>query len=215
MRINEISSLPRYDGHAGKLPPPLDADERQKQAIRYYQEHGYAGINADLRGTKREWAPMTREEMMTDYGWHMDDAESIQHLDTLMTTAPRRKRTIKVYRGESNSDHAEKLASMEIGESFVDPGYLSTSVRPAYGFYAFARRGFHGDRKNNIVSMFLVPPSVKAINLDTVGDDPSPEAEFLIGRGSTYTLAEKRLIPNGNKSYHEAQEIQLLIWKVS
>lgn len=96
---------------------------------------------------------------------------------------------------------------MDIGQSFVDPGFLSTSLGPSYAFYSFSQR-----HDVNAISMILLSTDVQGAYISNAKDASNhTEAEFLIDRGTTYTLRQKKTIPNMNRG-HPVKEILLLIW---
>jgi hypothetical protein len=98
---------------------------------------------------------------------------------------------------------------MNIGESYVDKGFVSTSLSASYAFYSFS-----GISNNPILSMIRLPKNVPAAYISNAKGKFSSEhteTEILIERGTTFTLKAKRIIPNKNKK-HRIKEIMLLVW---
>lgn len=213
MRLFELTSLPKY---GNKFPPkhvgPLDyATDDDVAAIRWYTGHGYSPINAQLRGYKPEFERGSDDDMWNDYGVVLSNEEGIEAIDRIIADAPKRAGQIKVFRGETNLAVTQRYLEMEIGQSYTDPGYLSTTFDPTYAFYSFAQSRRINGEASNAISMYLVPPSVPGAYMHFDGE--AVEKEFVLARGCTFTLKEKRVIPVKNKGY-PVKEINLLIWKV-
>lgn len=209
MRLIEISSLPYYDTRyeriASKMLRP-DLTDREAQAIEWWRGHGYSPVNSALRGIDPEWPIPSDEDMLHDYGFTMSPDEALRHLDAMQSKAPKRKRTIKVFRGERSQERTEQFAAMKIGESYVEHGFTSASVGPSYAFYYAMDRG-----NTNALSMILVPPSVRAAY---VADEKHTEMEVLIDRDTRFTLQAKRHIPNRNPNYR-GEKVLLFAWVAS
>lgn len=212
INLVEIKALPKYDTQPWKQfssEAPLELPDREREAVEWYQGHGHTHINSKLRGTSPEWKMPTDDEMWNEYGFVMGVDEAIGHMDEVLARAPRRKRPLTVFRGERDPRRVEQLEAMEPGESYIDHGFLSTSLGPSYAFYSFAQ--FKGV---NALSMIVVPPSVRGALLKMDVNEPSREMEFVIDRGCRYTLREKRMIPNRNRG-HPVRELRLLVWDAS
>ncbi len=216
MRIDEIKALPKY---GTKFPAPKSvgspadyANDDDIAAMRWYTGHGYSPINAELRGVEPDFERGSDEEMIDDYGVAMSNAEGIERIDRLLASAPKRRGKVRVFRGESKVAVTNRLLAMEPGQSFTDPAYLSTTFDPSYAFYAFAQSKLRGDTGSAAISMYEVPNTVAGAFMHFDGE--SVEKEFVLARGCTYTLREKRSIPVRNRGY-PVREITLLIWDVS
>ena len=185
MILTELKAIPKYKTmsipkSAGEAYSPSSEDIMN--AIRWYQEGGYNDINASLRGHRSTYS-MSPDEMMQDHGFVMTASEAIPILDIAMREAPRRSRTIRTYRGERNVEHVTRLEHMEKGDSYVDSGFVSSSFDASYAYYAFAAVS-----SINVISMFIIPPTVPGMRLSAPTTDGDPEKEFLIGRNATFTL---------------------------
>jgi hypothetical protein len=80
---------------------------------------------------------------------------------------------------------------MNIGESYVDKGFVSTSLSASYAFYSFS-----GISNNPILSMIRLPKNVPAAYISNAKGKFSSEhteTEILIERGTTFTLKAKPL----------------------
>jgi hypothetical protein len=209
MRLIEISGVPyydtRYERTAHNMPHP-DLTDREAKAVKWWRGHGYSPINSVLRGTDPEWPIPSNDEMLNDYGFTMLPDEALQHLDSIQAKGAKRKRTIKVFRGERSQERTDQFAEMDIGESYVEPGFTSATVGPSYAFY-FAM----GSNPTNALSMILVPPSVRSVY---VSDEEHTEMEVLIDRNTRFTLQAKRNIPNRNPHYR-GQKVLLFAWLAS
>jgi hypothetical protein len=204
MRIDEITSLPKYG--SAKVPKhvqPPDANDEDVAVMRWYTGHGYSPINAQLRGHKPDF-DRDSDELSNNHG--------IEGMDRVLANAPKRKRALKLFRGESNAEVTKRYIAMEPGQSHTDPGYLSTTFDPSRAFYSFSQLRSHYGGASNAISMYLVPPSVPGAYMHYDGE--AIEQEFVLARGCTYTLKDKRTIPVRNKGY-SVSEITLLIWDVS
>lgn len=204
MRLYEIDSLPKYDTlpkkTAHKFPQPT-LSKREREAVRWYRDHGHDAMNSKLRNLEPKYSH-SPDEMQQDYGFTIDADEAILHFDQIMAHAPKRTKTLKLFRGERNAERREALSQMEVGQSYVDDGYVSVSLGPSYAFYGFT----HG---KGPLSMILVPPDVRGVYIDS---DDHTEMEFLIDRGTKYTLVERRMIHNRNRGW---DDLLLLVWQAS
>lgn len=209
MRLYEIESLPKYDTlpkkAAHKFPQPT-LSKREREAVKWWGEHGHDIINSKLRGIEPMFGAATDDEiqqqMQKDYGFTMDTDEAISQFDSIMLHAPKRSKTIKVFRGERRAERRQELSEMEVGHSYVDSGYVAASLGPSTAFYSFT----HG---KGPLSMILVPPSVRGVYISSDADEHL-EMEFLIDRGTRYTLLERRMIPNRNRGW---DDLLLLVWQ--
>ncbi len=207
-----MHGLPTYDTKQkqtakASFQQPSNLSYREKEAVRWYQEHGYSPINGDLLGINPEFKMPSRKEMQQDYGFYMSTREAVEQLDKVIAKAPLRKKTIYVYRGEKNANRAKKLADTEVGDSYINTAFQSNSLGPSYAFYAFSRQ----QNELAVLSMIKVSPSVPGAY---ISDKEHTEMEFLIRRDVKYTLIDKRIIPNKNRG-HPVKEILLLVWKAS
>lgn len=213
MRLAEIASLPKFDDTAMKAArkiKPLVLDQPQKNALTWYKDGGYTPINTTLRGGPEKDREVDDAQMHTDYGFAMTVDDAVRHLSDATGTGPRRKKPLNVFRGERNRARAQALGDMEVGQSYVEPTFVSTSLGPSYAYYAFTSMS-----GTNIVSMIVVPPDVRGAYISNAHDpETHTEMEFLIDRGTRFTLAEKRTIPNRNKG-HPVKDIVLLVFNAS
>ncbi len=213
MLLHEITSLPKYGkGFPSRHVGPLDVSDEDMAAIRWYTGHGYSPINAKLRGHDPDFDRGSDADMISDYGVAYSEDEGIERIDRVISAAPKRKGMIKLFRGESNAAVTRKYLAMEPGQTHTDPGYLSTTFDPTRAFYGFAQMRRETGVASNAISMYLVPPNVPGAYMDFGGD--ALEQEFILARGCTYTLVEKRTIPVRNRGY-PVKEIDLLIWRVT
>ena len=142
--------------------------------------------------------------MMKDYGFVMDKDVGIQHLDNVIKKAPKRKKIIYAYRGERSEYHAKKLLGMNVGESYSTESFTSASLSASFAYYAFSS---YNDAE--LLSMFIIPPSFPAAYIS----HDHTEMEILLARGATFTLKEKRVIQNKDRSNRPS--INLLVWDVT
>ena len=214
--LTEIAALPKWGGK--KFPPrhvgPLDhVDDDDMAAVRYYTGHGYSPINAQLRGHDPDFARGTDDELVQDYGVALSNDEGIERIDRVIATAPKRKGKIRVFRGESKVSVTNQHLAMDIGQSYTDPAYLSTTFDPSRAFYSFAQLRREVGAGSNAISLYSVGPEVPGAYMNFPGEGDL-EQEFVIARGCTYTLRDKKTIPVKNKGY-PVTEITLLVWSVS
>jgi len=209
--ITEISALPKYDRlaykQARKIAPPEISDQ-QRSALKWYRGFGSEEINSELRKLPLRRPAFTDAEKQEEHDEVLSTEETIQRIDSVMLKAPKRNKVLAVYRGEADAERVASLQNMEIGQSYVDDAFLSTSLGPSYAFYSFAAaRG-----KHNVLSMIRLPVAVQGIYVsDLDGSDEHTELEFLINRGTRYTLRDRRTIPNRNRGYSPTV-VQLLVW---
>jgi len=207
MRLSEITSMPyddrQYEPTARNMRQP-DLTDREAQAVHWWREHGYSPINSALRGNDPEWPIRSDDEMQSDYGFTMTTDEAVQHLDNIQAKELKRQHTIKVFRGERSQERTDQFAQMDIGASYIEPGFTSASIGPSYAFY-YAM----GRNQTSALSMIQLPPSVRAVY---VSGKEHTEMEMLIDRNVRFTLQAKRNIPNRNPHYR-GQNILLFAWK--
>jgi len=193
MRINEIYALGDDYKKAKKRGMKFDipaSSKAENQAIKWYRGYGYLYINAKLRGHEPKYK-FDPDEIEQDHGFKITPEEAIKALDDFIEKFSH-KRKLTVYRGEADYIQAKKLLSHEIGYSYTDAAYVSTSLSASYALYAFSSIANIG-----VISMILLPPKVKAAYVSY--NDEHSETEVLIARNTTFTLREKRIIPNKNR----------------
>ena len=139
-----------------------------QKALQAYVTQGYAKINAILRG----------KATSTDA-----DQKVVMALDSLFDDAKPLDRDIEVYRGMTGNT-AGKLRDLEVGATFSDAAYVSTSTdKTAADFFA---TGGHGDKGGARVSFVIkVPKGTKAI------DGEKQEAELILKRGVRFKVVGK------------------------
>lgn len=89
---------------------------------------------------------------------------------------------------------------MRVGDSFVDPGFVSTSLSSSYAFFSHAVR----NRREGAaaLSMIHVPPAVGGVYASGFDEDQA-EVEFVIARGTTFTLRDRRAIRNAARGWRD------------
>jgi len=111
------------------------------------------------------------------------DQKVVMALDSLFDDAKPLDRDIEVYRGMTGNT-AGKLRDLEVGATFSDAAYVSTSTdKTAADFFA---TGGHGDKGGARVSFVIkVPKGTKAI------DGEKQEAELILKRGVRFKVVGK------------------------
>lgn len=204
MRLTELKAITKRRTIKTSVEKYHPSDQDIANAIKWYQDGGYHGINGFLRNIP-DYFHFTPEEMMVDHGFAMTDEQAVMILLSAMRDAPKRSRTIRTYRGDSRvGTHQEKLLKMEIGESYIDPAFVSSTFDPNYAFY-----GFSSSSDLNAMSMLIIPPSIMGLRL---AEDT--ENEFLLAPNCSFTLVDKTTIPVRNKGYRH-KWTTLMTWRVS
>ena len=128
MRITKLKSLPKYNVRQRKSLDNkiwrIKLIEATTSSHQMVSKLGYSPINGKLRGIKPEWKVPSESDMRKHLGFVMSIDEAVMHLDAIAENTPRRRRNLTVFRGEANKARLKELVGMEIGESYVDAGFL-------------------------------------------------------------------------------------------
>jgi len=156
-----------------------------EQARLYYGQH-FPDIQEHLRGGNVPWN--IREEL--------EAKTAIRALDDLIEKAPPLSRPLRVFRGVKNrgyrSNYGEFIESLKPGDTFTEPGFISTSIDPEMA---------EGFGRNGYVLQIEVPSNQRVISGQHFYDDPfktvSPEREITLPRNSTFEVTKRE----GNKLF--------------
>ena len=130
-------------------------------------------VNQYIQGSDwREFNQNLRE------GNILNAKQSLQarELDKLVASSPLKKPTV-VYRGVSR--YASNLVNLDVGDAFIDPSFMSTSIRPDVS------HGFAGH--DGVLMRILLPKGHKGAIIglgDNLESSIRYEAELLLGRGT-------------------------------
>lgn len=163
IEFDEVMSE-HYSGWAGRL------SKDEAYSLKRYQGAGYGKINRDLRNeTYRD-----DERVKKD----------VENIDNAINKSPGVPENVVVYRGIS----AEDDPGFEVGSTFVDRGYTSTSFDDGVA-----------SEFGDVVIRVMVPAGAPAIYMDAFND--SDEFELLLPRNTEFTV---RGITTGSQgtTYH-------------
>ncbi len=154
-----------YAGWAKGLAP------RHIDAISNYKDAGYQLVNSYARGSFR---PPTQASEN-----HIKD--NVKHLDEVVATAPRTPEDLTVWRGI----HKDLKDAFVPGDTFVDHGFVSTSLRASIASSA------HAYNKDGTVVKIHVPAGSPGAYIDAAAHScpgNKCENEFLLPRGSKFKI---------------------------
>jgi HK97 family phage portal protein len=168
--VEEQENYRSFD-HISDVPPAISVTGSQEISIEYYQSSGAGKLNASLRGGT---------QMRADVAFHRDQLDSVLNTASL-------PENMTVYRGYKDGSKASKIfESLSPGDSYVDPGYSSTSM--LRGVARDFAGGYSGGGDARVIKI-LAPTGSRAAVLPPayMGN----EAEVLTARGSKFTYIGK------------------------
>ena len=173
-------NLPGKEGRLAKLRFEALADEHR--AIKEYADEGFTSVNDALR---------TNFSKLTDTA---DDVmEEVRTLDRVLEkhgiTVPKGE-TLEVYRGATNVTDAIRTPYLEVGDTFVDKAFVSTT------FDRSVAEGFATSDGMNTVIRVVIPEG-KKVGWIGNGDVISwAESELLLDRNSVFRVVDiERAVP--------------------
>lgn len=156
---------------------------REHDAISFYADNGFLGVNQKLRQGKVDYDNVFVTDT-TEY----DD--TIAALDSAMKKSVA-ERDLTVYRHVNEGDWPEVFGHLEVGSTFHDNGFMSTTNSKE------ALSDFAGDGSGDISNIshleIKVPKGTKALDFNNSGADIEYESEqeILLDRGLRMTVLEK------------------------
>ena len=161
------------------------------ELIRQYQEDSelWVATNAILRGTK------TTEDLEADGISASEVDDMTRALDEEIDKVPGLLRGTLLYRG-TRSRTAEKLFALNLGDTYTDDGFTSTSLEQDAA-EMFSNTGSGGEG-GGVVLEIETPQGTKAISLAAYfGDGLDSESEVIIARGTEFKVLSKTQAKNG------------------
>ena len=158
--------------------------------LRSYQEEQdvFMALNAWLRGRKS--LSKIEEEFEIDRSYLLATREAISEE---INAVPALQNAIILYRG-TRMKTAEELFALEVGETYVDKGFVSTSLdrETAEEFTRIHLEEGADPSLHGVVVEIVAPKGTKAISLAAYfGDEIDAESEMLLARDQRYVVLSK------------------------
>jgi hypothetical protein len=167
----------------GTEAQPTLGNYELEQALKLYQSNAYTEINKYLRG----------EVLITDM--MEDEQDALKVLLEAFKPGGRgleTRDTMIVYRGVGRRPTAQ-LRNLDVGDTYSQPGFLSTSTDTRIALESFASPGYEGDAaRKKIMLEIVVPEMTKTLPMSYIRQRPSLEIEkeILLGPGLHLQIIE-------------------------
>jgi len=148
----------------------------QKEQLHWYKEQGYRLTNPYLRGDIPSWA---------DKEYTEGREKEIVTIDKVMDRSSLPEDMV-LYRGMS---FAEGVDQLEVGTTFTDKSYVSTSLS-SVDARSFAMRGTSGERALVRIEVDAGQPGIYMEDKQINWSGNLQEEEVLLPRGQTYEVTE-------------------------
>ena len=142
----------------------------EKAALKNYTGSGYAALNSPLRSGSFD--PEKK-------GPYLD---RVKALDKAVAKAEPLPKGTYLHRGMN----VAAISHLQPGDSFVDPGFASTSRNP----------NFHMSQRSTRLHIEEMDPKLKALDVNSVSSNPG-EAEVLLQRNTKFTVI-RRVVHGGH-----------------
>jgi SPP1 gp7 family putative phage head morphogenesis protein len=176
---DKLTSFAKFQKEQGYTLTPDEI-----QALKDYQNTEYTPINNILRIPRATLEKYNEQnyDKLNPVTWRKKQ-KAIDALNQMITKAPPLEEPIVVFRG-IKGDAAEKLASLRVGSTYKEPGFVSTSMSQEVGYR------FMGDE--GVLLEIVVPKGTKGVSVEAFITSTNAEFEWLMAPGTRFKVIGKQ-----------------------